>query len=442
MRERVLRPARQLGYLAVYPVLAFWAWTVLLDLADWGLGHVRALAALAGVAGVAMLPKRARRIGIVVTVALILIAAFLSFFRTVQAGVAIRDERTPSVDIGTTTIESVEIALRGESPYEALVDPVGHGLNPDGEGFEFLGGFKYGPVITWLYAPAISVLGPQGFWLTNWLSLLLLGGAVLAWAQRSGGWAAGFGALALGLVPSFIFHTTFEGGANDILPVALGLAAFPLRARGQTLLPAILLGLSFGAKPVPAALFALPLMFSGGRRWRFAIGAAVAGALSYLPALIQAPQELVGNLLVFNLVRPVDSTSLLYGAPGWLIPVAGVLSQVAAVGLVVGWHRLRGEWSPAMTSLVAAGVMVTFFLGSRLIHRNYLLWLVPLVAVAVATRVWHSSSGLDRDTFGGRGEGLAGRARLGEATHQQETHSDGGRHGAPQEALLDPEQEP
>lgn len=377
----------------VFPLFAFWGWTLAVDLADWTFGAQRAALCVLGVAGAAMIARAGPSLPKGAAAALALAAAILAGVHLAHTVGAVRAGRPPTIDIGQTTIRAVDLARDGQNPYTARIDTFGARVDPNGTGFRFFHGFKYGPAMRYAYTPGVRAAGSAGFFVMSLLALLLMAGAAAAWVGPSAGRGAAWGAATLVLAASYTDHELFVGGVNDVVPVALGLGAFALRERGLAIAAGILLGASFGAKLFPAAIYALPLLAMSGNRVRF-VGAAVATATAlYLPALIASPREVVAGLLVFNLARPPDNTSLMHALPGWSRPILGPLTITAAIVLAALWGVRARDRGPAPTATVAAACTVLVFVGSRVVHRNYLFWLVPLLAVAVAGRVWGRDPG-------------------------------------------------
>lgn len=371
---------------ALFPVAAFWLFTVGVFMADRGDALERIAMIAVGVTGLFLLSTR-----VPITKALLVtlgaVLALLSVLRFAQVLEAVQEGRAPDIDIATTTIDSVELQSEGENPYTALIDPIGHQVDPTGTGFRYFGGFKYGPAMTWVYTPGVLARGAAGFYITNFALLMLTAGAAAWWASRAGR-APALGAAALTLAPGLWHHDLFAKGSNDIAPVALVMLAFAFRAHGLAIPAAIALGLSFGTKPLPALLFALPLILMGEKRWRVAVVAGATTFFCYLPALIRSPQELIAGLVMFNAARPPDNTSILEGAPQPLVLVAVAVSLVAGLVLPVAWDALRGRWTARYAALIASAALAVSFIGSRQVHRNYLVWLVPPMAVALAATIW------------------------------------------------------
>lgn len=380
------------------PVAAFWVLSALLGLADYENGLERAVALLVLAAGLVLLPLSAgptsRRVWLGSAVALGVLAVVLAGARVHQVQQAVAEDRVPTVDIATTTIASVELRDSGQDPYTSRIDAFGDQVRPGGTGFDHFAGFKYGPVMTWLYTPGVRGGGGSGYFVTSLAALLLLALACAAWAFRASGVVAAAGAAALMLSTAFVDGELFRVGVNDAVPMALVVAAFAARSRGGGVLAGVLLGLSFGAKLFPAALLAVPLLLAArSGRWRLVAAAAAVSALVYVPVLVRAPREVVANLVLFNLVRPGDRTGLLDGVPDALqSPLKAVLLlAVVLVLMTVGLTVPRdddGRRAQAGLASLATLAAVLFCAQSPVLHRNYLLWIAPLFAVALAVKVW------------------------------------------------------
>jgi glycerol uptake facilitator-like aquaporin len=84
------------------------------------------------------------------------------------------------------------------------------------------------------------------------------------------------------------------------------------------------------------------------------------------------------NIVLFNLMRPPDSTSWLFGAP----PLAGKLAGALFVALYLA-AAIR-VWRRPPTSSERCGLASFLILASILLgpvaHHNYQLWWLPLFA--------------------------------------------------------------
>ncbi len=376
--------------LSVFPVAGFWLYTVAMGVADGGSGAKRLAAVWIGVAGVIvlrLLPDRTFRSSLVLR-CLIIIVAVLAAARIAGAAVAVAEDRVPNVDIGRVTIVAAELTISRDNPYTADIDPNGRAVDPDGEGFRFFGGFKYGPLMAWANVPAIWIFGSRGYFLANLFFLGLALTAAYAWARQEGGQTAAVGAIALILATSFLGYELFYRGANDMLPIALALTAFAVRVRGAAPLAGLAWGMSFGAKALPAGLVFLPLLFLSNRRAAFATSAFATALAIHTPALLQSPRELIAGLVFFNLAKTPERTSTLSYLPDVADAPVAVLATAAAFIVPLVWGLGGSEKRNAWGAIICAAAIGLFFIGSVQVHRNYLLWVIPFLAIAAATQIW------------------------------------------------------
>jgi len=381
---------------ALLPLAALSGLVALLDLADWGAGPARAAGLALAAWALAVLWRRplppasgARPF--------LLAALVLSLLRLAPA-LGPGPGRSPN-DIGATTARAVNDLDMGRPIYAVPVDPQRDVPRAD-PGFGYFLGYKYGPLTPRYYAPFLSALDfPRGLYAGN--ALLLAAAAALAalLARRAAGSAAALAAAAATLLPGFVPFELFSQGVNDLLPTALALSALLAAARGFGVASGLLLGLSMAAKPLPGALFLL-LLPGTVRAGPFALGLA-GGLAPYLPDLWRTPRELVANLVLFNLARPPDSTGLAAFLPGWAAPLP-VLASAALVA-AAAWAYHRGRRTPADLAAASALVATLFLAGGKLIHRNYLLWWLPLAAAALGALCYREALPLPRGE--GRGEG-------------------------------------
>jgi hypothetical protein len=394
---------------ALLPLAAFLALVALADVADWGEGPTRAAAlALAG-AALALLwraplapPPRAARAWLAAAAALALARAAPALERA-----AAPRGGTPN-DIGWTTARAVQVLAHGESPYAALVDPQ-RDLPRREPGLGWFMGYKYGPLVPRFYGPFLRIAGmPRGLYLANAVLLAAATVLVALLAARAAGRAAALAAMAALLWPAFARFELFWQGVNDLLPTVLLLAALDaavLEARplspalpppgggrekkeGHPFLHAaaagLLLGLSLSAKPLPGAL-ALPFLAIALPPLPFAAGL-VAGLLPYAPDLVATPRELFANLVLFNVLRPGDSTGLASALPAWLAWAPPLAGLAGAAGALLAFHRGRRSAADLAAGVALAATL--FLAGGKIIHRNYLLWWLPLGAVALGATAY------------------------------------------------------
>jgi hypothetical protein len=357
----------------------FWLAVALIQKFNWGLGVEKALVLavlLLATPGVVALAERRRPArdstaprSLVVAIALLLVA---------QTAYAVKELRHPSlIDAATTTLAAGEVLRGGASPYATALDPAAIALAGD----QRFGGYKYLPVTIAAYLPLGAPFGQRGIVLTN----LLLQGAT-AWlifrlalrmAGASAAWLALLFYLSLPLVP----FQLFAKGATDLAAVLPLLAALLLLERRPGL-AGLCLGLSFAAKPLPAALL-LPCCLPGERPGRLAYATGIAaGLLPVLPFLIWSPVALLDNVVLFNLLRPADSTSWLSAVP----PLAATLAHAALALLYVGVAAYAWLRPPTLLRRTGAAVvlMLAAILAAPAAHHNYQLWWLPLAVPLLA----------------------------------------------------------
>lgn len=239
------------------------------------------------------------------------------------------------------------------------------------------------------------------------LLMLACGGALLAFvAVASRGSAA-----ALGLVAVFpLLLGTVVLTRFDLWPAALTMAALAAFLRSRDRLGAGVLGAAFAAKLYPAVLLPLAVAWVWRRKGRrealVALGvfAAVAAAC-FVPFLAIAPHGVVASV-GRQLGRPLQIESLGAGlllaahqALGLGITMrsgsgsqnlvgtlpdalAVVQSILQAAGLVFVWTRFaRGPAEPERLARHSAAAVVAFVALGKVLSPQFLIWIVPLVAL-------------------------------------------------------------
>jgi hypothetical protein len=283
-----------------------------------------------------------------------------------------------------------------------------------GPGFDFMDGYKYGPLMALLYLPATHRAQEAGlawvnllFWCAALALMFALGRAAFPDVPGSG-----LRALLLFLLPAvlpahlllervefsalgkdyalerppaavFVRLLTFVC-SNDLIPVCFALLACWFALRGRSLRAGVLLGLSLATKQLPGLLIGLLLVrVRGVDARRFALGALGTALLFYLPFFLWGPREMVANLLLFNLVRPTNSSSIRRFLPSELEPLVSLAQLALSAWLIVRF--VRGERRDGAQLLHSAALLVTgFVMLNKIVHGNYLLWIQPFVALALA----------------------------------------------------------
>ncbi|KUJ67914.1 hypothetical protein ACZ90_23645 [Streptomyces albus subsp. albus] len=265
------------------------------------------------------------------------------------------------------------------------------------------GGMEYleYPVLTGLFMEVASWMTPDGgsiehrsqiYWMVN-SGLLMACAAVLALCvvrtHRNRPWDG----MMVALAPAFALTATINW---DVFAVALASAGLLLWSRGRPLPAGILIGLATAAKFYPVLLL-VPLLLLCLRAGRLrAFAAAAAGAVgAWLVVNVPVMFSTGGGLhlregwtkfYTFSQERPVDLGSV------WLIvsqrtgdPIddantyAIVLMVLACAG--VGALALCAPRRPRLAQL-AFLVVAAFVVTNKVYSPQYVLWLVPLAALA------------------------------------------------------------
>ncbi len=351
----------------------FWVAVLLIQQFNWGRGKEKALVLAAVLASLPPLIAWMRRRAADERGRRPYVAALAAILLVLQTGYALKELRHPSlIDAATTTLAAGRSLLSGIDPYAAAIDAAGQALTHDA-GFA---GYKYLPLTIIAYLPLGMPLGERGIVATNLLLHLLtvwlifrLAGAMV---NRHAGWIAALLYLALPMVP----FQLFAKGITDPPAVVPMLAALLLVERNAGL-AGLCLGLSLSAKLLPGALLLPCCLPATTTRRRYAAGLAV-GLLPILPFALWSPSAFLDNIVLFNLMRPPDSTSWLFGAP----PLAGKLAGALFVALYLA-AAIR-VWRRPPTSSERCGLASFLILASILLgpvaHHNYQLWWLPLFA--------------------------------------------------------------
>ncbi|GAA4657898.1 glycosyltransferase 87 family protein [Streptomyces chumphonensis] len=275
--------------------------------------------------------------------------------------------------------------------FEAGLTPYVDRITQYSGGMEFL---EY-PVLTGLFMQVAAWLTPdfaetmqeqQAYWLVN-AGMLMACTAVLvvcvARTHRKRPWDG----LLVALAPALALTATINW---DLLAVALTAAAMLMWSRSRPLAFGLLLGLATAAKLYPVLLLG-PLLVLCWRaaRWR-AFGSALVGtAVSWLvvnlPVMLFAAEGWA-TFYSFSQDRPVDYGSI------WLIisqQTGQPLEKANAYGILL---MLLGCAAIALLALYAPRrprfaqlaflVVALFILTNKVYSPQYVLWLIPLAALA------------------------------------------------------------
>ncbi|GAA3860935.1 glycosyltransferase family 87 protein [Streptomyces sedi] len=258
------------------------------------------------------------------------------------------------------------------------------------------GGMEYleYPVLTGLFMEVASWLTPDGggireaqlYWMIN-AGLLLVCAVVItacvARIHRGRPWDG----LLVALAPALALNATINW---DLLAGALTCAALLMWSRSRTVWAGVLIGLATAAKLYPALLLGplLVLCWRAGR-WRELAVTTAAAVVTWLavnlPVMLPA-WEGWSKFYVFSQDRPVDVGSF------WLVisqrtnhalesvnTYAMVLMALGCAGIAL--LALAAPRRPRLAQL-AFLVVALFVLTNKVYSPQYVLWLIPLAALA------------------------------------------------------------
>jgi uncharacterized membrane protein len=251
------------------------------------------------------------------------------------------------------------------------------------------------PVLSGVFMEVASWLTPGGgdlqhreqlYWMVN-AGMLMICAAVLfvcaARTHRNRPWDGLFVALA----PALALTATVNW---DLLAVALTAAAMLMWSRSRPFAAGVLIGLATAAKFYPVLLLGplLVLCWRAGRLRPYGkalAGAAVSWLCVNLPVMLLAPQGW-SKFYSFNQERPVDVGSI------WLIisqrtgdPIPDVNLYATAL-MTLGCTAITALalYAPRRPRLaqLAMLVLALFILTNKVYSPQYVLWLIPLAALA------------------------------------------------------------
>ncbi|MEV4558784.1 glycosyltransferase 87 family protein [Kitasatospora sp. NPDC049285] len=272
----------------------------------------------------------------------------------------------------------------GRHPY---LDPIPQG-SPDMKYLEYpvLTGL-FMQVAAWLTTPNGEMMGrEQWFWLVN-AGMLMICAVVAVVAvsrtQRRRPWDA----LLFALAPCLALNATINW---DLLAVALAAVAMAFWSGSKPLWAGVFIGLATAAKLYPVLLLGplLILCWRSGRWKEFGLafgGAAGAWLLVDLPIMI-ANWQGWATFYTFSQTRKEDFGSF------WLILMQVRNAQLSTLNtwiagllvlscLAIGWLALSAPRRPRFAQL-AFLVVAAFVLTNKVYSPQYVLWLIPLAALA------------------------------------------------------------
>jgi hypothetical protein len=365
----------------------FWLAVGLVQTFNWGeAGPWKALALLALLAAVPAMLVVLRRPGLDTRPRRVLLALVIAFAALELIYGAVRLVHPRLIDMATTTLAAAHAMLAGQNPYASPIDPELGGA---------FAGYKYLPVMPAIYLPLGLLLGARGVLVTNMILQGATAALMLALGPRIGSRRAGTIAAALYLSLPLVAQQLFAKGATDLAAVVPLLVAFVAFGRSD-FLSGLCVGLSVAAKLFPGAAFVPCLVPPGNAaRLRYGLGLVI-GLLPILPYAIAAPAALYDNIVLFNAIRPPDSTSWLAFAPAGA--AAAARSIFVALALAVAVHVWRRLPDLAARCALAAALTLAAILAAPTAHNNYQLWVLPFYALALGATLTRPLGGLQEPT--------------------------------------------
>jgi len=364
---------------------AFWLAVGLVQIFNWDeTGPWKALVLLALLACVPIMLRTLRqpRVDTSAPRALIALVVALAAAALVYGGVRLIHPRL--IDMATTTLAAGHAMLAGQNPYALPIDPEVGGA---------FAGYKYLPVMPAIYLPLGLALGARGILITNLLLQAATVALMLCLGRRTGGYRIGFVAAALYLSLPLVAQQLFAKGTTDLAAIVPLLLAFVAFERSD-FLSGLYVGVSISAKLFPGVVFVPCLLPAGaGARVRYGLGI-VCGMLPILPYALGAPSAFYDNIILFNAIRPPDSTSWLAFAPEGAALVARSIFVALALAVTVHvWRR-----APDLTARcgLAAALTLAVILAAPTAHHNYQLWWLPFYALALGATLTRPLGGLQK----------------------------------------------
>ncbi|MFE7351945.1 glycosyltransferase family 87 protein [Streptomyces sp. NPDC057543] len=252
------------------------------------------------------------------------------------------------------------------------------------------------PVLTGVFMQIASWLTPGGsiqhreqmYWMVN-AGMLMICAVIIAVCVARTHRRRPWDALLVALAPAFALTATINW---DLLAVALTAAAVLMWARGRAVVFGILIGLATAAKLYPVLLLGpvFVLCWRAGK-WRelglAALGTAASWLVVNLPVMAFAPEGW-NKFYAFSEERGIDFGSF------WLIITqrTGITIEVSTVNdlsillmlvlcAAIGALTLMAPRRPRFAQL-AFLVVAAFILVNKVYSPQYVLWLIPLAALA------------------------------------------------------------
>ena len=101
-----------------------------------------------------------------------------------------------------------------------------------------------------------------------------------------------------------------------------------------------------------------------------------------LPFLIVSFKEFTANVVIYNLIRSADNTSILYFIPSNLVTLWMLVGSITLIGLYANWYRSKKNELDIFFYFF--WIVSTFLIFNKILHRNYLIWVIPFVCIILS----------------------------------------------------------
>ena len=292
------------------------------------------------------------------------------------------DAKIKGEDVYWSWLEGKKL-LDGGNPYERILQ----GNMRDNDKYAtYLPVFYYATVLTILLGFDTFETGVQ-LWRVIFLTANLgIAGLLLYLPFRRQVWLLSILAPAFWLFNRWTLHVTRIAHIDflAIFPLIVSLALFSRHRYAACLL----LGLSISIKQIGIMLIPLYLLWIWRETadHRVRSGLVAVGLIVVIPVLISLPflvwnPEAYLKSVMFDAVRnPADhfSVASFDALIGWIgLPAKAPMFVIMALVLGLAWQRRIGKWTSVML------VMAAFVDFSSVLFRQYFVWLVPFMPLAV-----------------------------------------------------------
>jgi hypothetical protein len=248
-------------------------------------------------------------------------------------------------------------------------------------------GYKYGPAMLLVYAPFIEVFGKGGIFICHLVFALALIGFLMFFFYSSiikNAFAFLICSMLL-FIPTHLTHNGFINSANDIIPTVLVVCGYLLIQKNKAPSPlgSLLVALSIATKLLPGLLFVLLLFTTNKKNILYSV---IFLSLFFLPFIIWNPQGLANNLILFNFIRPTDTTTIMHYISPTVTVLVRAVSLVSIVALFYFLIYKRHNSSRQWLFVILSALIV--LASAKAMHNNYFVWIQVILATSVL--VWLS----------------------------------------------------